>query len=152
MVRADRTGPTRPGLTDWKIATRRVMFPSTISSMTMSALGMPDCGSAVSFGASRLSIFTARAGRAAFASSARRSPVSGATEPVAGCAVVVTASTGTDVLVVGFRVAAGSLSLPPPMTTTATSAMAATTTPPATSPRLTGGVRRVVASVVSSIG
>ena len=63
MVRAERTGPTGSVPTEWNTATNRVMSASTTSSNTMSAWFSPVWGSALSTGVSRLSIFTASAGR-----------------------------------------------------------------------------------------
>src|SRR5438132_4938176 len=60
VERAERTGPTEPGASDWNTAARRVMPPSTCSSKTMSAWLIPAWGRA----RGPLSILTTRAGRA----------------------------------------------------------------------------------------
>ena len=46
MFRAERTGPTNGAFWHWKMATKRVIPPSTGSSKTMSALSRPVWGRA----------------------------------------------------------------------------------------------------------
>ncbi len=95
--RTDRIGPTTSVDFDWNIASRRVIWPSTTSSQTMSASSIPDCGRASGV----FSTFTLSTGRFCATPVGSGRPVNGATAAAAGLVVEVAA---------GFLAAA---SLPP---------------------------------------
>src|SRR3954454_1433724 len=76
VLRTERTGPTRSGACELKIAASRVIPPSTTSSYTTSAWSMPYC-----FAAPVLLIFTVTAGRVNDLPLLSTTPVSGARLP-----------------------------------------------------------------------
>src|SRR5665213_1733705 len=82
VLRTDRTGPTTVGIRELKIAAKRVMPPSTISSYTTSASCTPLWGNAWGV----LSILIVRAERCFVTFDGSGRPVSGATGPGFFCA------------------------------------------------------------------
>src|SRR5580765_4520517 len=89
VLRTERTGPTRWGACELKIAARRVIPPSTTSSYTTSAWSTPYC-----LAAPVLLIFTVIAGRVNDAPLLSTTPVRGAAFPGFGGLTVVGAAGG----------------------------------------------------------
>src|SRR5450756_1551884 len=103
--RTERSGPTSPGMVEWKTATYRVTPPSTTSSQTMSAASSPVCGRP----SRGFLILIASAGRST--SFAVTTPVSGQVTGTSGLGGVVLddAKVGAVATMVNFLVMARSL-------------------------------------------
>src|SRR5665213_3881812 len=101
VLRTDRTGPTTVGIRELKIAAKRVMPPSTISSYTTSASCTPLWGNAWGV----LSILIVRAERCFVTFDGSGRSVSGATGPGFFFATVVVVAILVEVVVVDVEAA-----------------------------------------------